>query len=217
MNDTPEPADPADPADTELLARLRAADPASGLPPADPAEVDHVLQRVVDVDLRETGTRKRNRLTWLVAAAAVVVIAGGLAWWLSDDWSQPGVVAGTGAGPTTSAGATRLTAAPAGGRCMVPTAAVLASKPTAFAGTVERIVDGVVTIRTTKVYAGTVQHEVTITAPAAPSGVVEGDPVFEAGQSYLVAASADGHVLGCGLSGPVAPELSRLYAQAFPG
>lgn len=209
--------DSSDLSDAELLARVRAADPAAELAPADPGEVDRVLQRVVDADLRETGTRKRNPLTWLVAAAAVIVIVGGLAWWLSDDRTHPGVVAGPTAAPRTAPGATQLVAASSGGRCLVPTAAMLATKPTAFAGTVVRIVDGVVTLRTTKVFAGDVQPEVSVTAPAAPGGVVEGDPVFEAGQRYLVAASADGHVLGCGLSGPVAPELTSLYAQAFPG
>ena len=33
-----------------------------------------------DTESRQTGTRGRSRLTWLVAAAAVVLIAGGVAY-----------------------------------------------------------------------------------------------------------------------------------------
>src|SRR3954454_22919705 len=97
MNDAPQPTD------AELLARRRAADPAADLPPADPDDVDQVLRRVVESDLRETGTRRRSPLTWLVAAAAVVVIAAGAFWWLGDDdRSEPGV-AGSGAPTMTTA------------------------------------------------------------------------------------------------------------------
>jgi hypothetical protein len=203
--------------DADLHARLRAVDPAAELPPAEPDDVDHLLRRVVDSDLRETGTRRRNALTWLVAAAAVVVIAAGLTWWFSDDHSQPGVVAQPSSGKTgTAPRTTELTVASAPGRCIMPTADLLANKPLAFAGTVLGITDGVVTIRPTKVYAGDVGDQVTVRGAAAPdTGGVEGDPAFVAGKDYLVAA-ADGQVVGCGLSGPVGPEIQRLYAQAFP-
>ena len=213
MSDSPHPSD------AELLARLRRADPAAELPPADAEDVDHLLHRVVDADLRETGTHRRNALTWMVAAAAVVVIAGGILWRLSDDRSEPGVVAGSRASSSNAAaGATKLSAAPAtAGRCMVPTPELLAAKPVAFAGKVVGIADGVVTIRPTKVYTGDVGDQVTVTG-AAPdaAGAPEGEPAFEAGQDYLVAADG-GQVLGCGLSGPASSaEVKALYEQAFP-
>ncbi|GAA1945341.1 hypothetical protein GCM10009798_00300 [Nocardioides panacihumi] len=212
MSDSPHPSD------AELLARLRGADPAGDLPAADADDVDHLLHRVVDTDLRETGTHRRNSLTWLVAAAAVVVIAGGVVWRLSGDHSQPGVVAAPGASTTAAAGTTELSAAPAtGGRCIVPTPELLAAKPLAFEGKVVGIADGVVTIRPTKIYTGDAGDQVTVTgaAPGA-AGAPEGDPAFETGQDYLVAAEG-GRVLGCGLSGPVgSPEVKALYEQAFP-
>src|SRR5215218_2712059 len=66
--------------DDELRARLHASDPAGSLPPAAPHEVARLLEDVMATELttenRETGTRNRGPLTWLVAAAAVVVIAG---------------------------------------------------------------------------------------------------------------------------------------------
>jgi hypothetical protein len=208
---------PSEPRHPDLLARLRAADPAADLPAAEPADVDHLLGRVVNSDLRETGTRRRNALTWLVAAAALVVIAVGVVWWVSDDQAKTGVVAK----PATStaaqpAGATELTAAPVSGRCLLPTAQLLAAKPLAFAGRVLGIADGVVTIHPTTVYAGDPGEKVTVRGAVAPdTGAIEGDPEFEAGQDYLVAADG-GQVVGCGLSGPATPQLTALYAQAFP-
>ena len=66
--------------DDELLARLRAVDPASSLPAADPDRVARLLEDTMDNDLltesRETGARNRGPLTWLVAAAAALIIAG---------------------------------------------------------------------------------------------------------------------------------------------
>ena len=66
--------------DADLRARLREADPAASLPPADPAGVDRLLEDAMTHDelgeSRADGTRGRSRLTWLVAAAAAVVIVG---------------------------------------------------------------------------------------------------------------------------------------------
>src|SRR6478735_5661108 len=64
----------------ELRSRLRSSDPAGSLPPVAPHEVARLLEDVMATELttesRETGTRNRGPLTWLVAAAAAVVIAG---------------------------------------------------------------------------------------------------------------------------------------------
>ena len=50
--------------DDELRDRLRAADPASSLPPADPERVARLLEDVMSTELttenRETGTRGRG-------------------------------------------------------------------------------------------------------------------------------------------------------------
>jgi hypothetical protein len=203
--------------DDQLRARLRAADPAAQLAPADPAEVDRTLRRVVDTDLRETGTRRRSPLTWLVAAAAVVVIGAGVLWWTNDNGSEPGVVAGPSESTSSAATGSTELAAPAAsaGRCMVPTAAVVAAQPMAFEATVVSIADGVVTLQPTTVYTGEVGDEVTVTGAVTPLGSIEGEVDFEAGQSYLVAAS-DGQIRGCGLSGPVSPALKALFEAAFP-
>ncbi|SFC89200.1 hypothetical protein SAMN04487968_11395 [Nocardioides terrae] len=210
------------PSDDDLRARLRAADPAAGLSPADPVEVDRLLQRVVDADLRETGTRRRSPLTWLVAAAAVVVLAAGAALWLTQtgDGDNDGGLLADPAQSSSPAetGTSELTVGAAGaGRCIMPTPELLAGQPIAFSGTVEGVTDGVVTIRTKTVFKGEVADEVAVKGAVAPDtgGAPEGDPEFVPGQDYLVAA-ADGKVLGCGMSGPVSGQLQQLYQQAFP-
>ena len=208
--------------DDDLRARLRAADPAESLPGADPAEVDRLLERVVNADLRETGARRRNPLTWLVAAAAVVVIAAGAALWATQSPSgkddDGGLFAGPGQtqSPTASAITELTVGQPGFGRCMMPSVELLRTKPIAFAGTVEGVSDGVVTLRVTKVYTGDVGQEITVKGATAvdTGGAPEGDPTFETGRDYLVAAD-DGQVLGCGMSGPATPRLQDLYAQAF--
>ena len=212
----------AHPTDDELRARLRRADPAAELPPADPADVDHLLHRVVDADLRETGTRRRNALTWLVAAAAVVVIATGAVLWVNESnkgHSDGGLLADpstTTATPAPNTTSELTVAASGGGRCIMPTPELLAAKPIAFEGTVVGVADGVATIRPTEVYAGEVADQVTVRGAVAPDTgpTVEGDPEFVTGQVYLVAASG-AQVIGCGLSGPVTPQLRALYDQAF--
>ena len=77
--------------DRELLGRLRAADPARSLPPADPVRVARLLEDTLSADpedthagrpdptapeSRSTGLRDRGRLSWLVAAAVLALVAG---------------------------------------------------------------------------------------------------------------------------------------------
>ena len=119
--------------DDELRDRLRAADPAASLPPADPERVARLLEDVMSTELttenRETGTRDRGPLTWLVAAAAVVVIAGiGLFAFLAHD-DEPA--------PPTAAGGQTVTEAEATGIVQKHCVMCHAARPThqAFKGT----------------------------------------------------------------------------------
>src|SRR4051812_15806293 len=113
--------------DDELRARIRAADPAADLPPADQARAHRLVADVMSTELtsenRQTGTRGRSPLTWAVAAVAVVVIGAGAAFALLSRQDQPS--------DTPAAVADRTVTelrAPAGeqaARCMVPNAEVL--------------------------------------------------------------------------------------------
>jgi hypothetical protein len=225
-------------ADDELRAMLRSSDPAASLRPADPAALASLLEDIMSADLdirpvaddgtRAAGTRGRNRLTWLVAAAAVAVIAGvggvaisGLA---GDDSAPPSARDTTGPGSTDlTSGApaagqtTELTLtqeqAQQAGRCASPTAEILAQYTQAFAGTVTAIEDGTVTLETTEVFQGEVGDTVQVTAPQPLFDTLLSTVRFQEGQSYLVAAY-DGQVSVC-YSGPATAELRSPFEKAF--
>ena len=206
------------PGDRDLMARLRAADPASALPPADPAVVDRLLEDTMSNDLSndlatpdtETGTGRRNPLTWLVAAAAAVVIAGvGIFTVLghSDD-----------TGPVATGPVTQLTTGAPQGRCMVPTAQSLGDQTVAFAGTVVSVAGDSVTLQVSHWYkggtSGKVLGTVKVVAPSPDLLTLDGVVDFQKGRDYLVSAT-DGRVTGCGFSGPATSGLSTLYEKAF--
>jgi hypothetical protein len=203
--------------DDELLRRMRAADPASDLPPAEPAGVARLLEGTMSHDVtdetRETGTHDRSPLTWLVAAAAAVVIAvaGGFLLTNGDDGGSP--VAGAGPDPTV----TDLRApAPAAGRCMVPSAETLGTAGVAFDGVVTEQEEGLVTLEPTQWYAGEPTDLVAVTAPDRDLAMLLTSVEFEEGGRYLVAAN-DGEVMICGFSGRWSEDLAGLYADAFGG
>lgn len=203
--------------DEELAARLRAADPASTLPPAAPDGVARLLEETMSHDVltesRETGTRGRGPLTWLVAAAAVVLIVGAGLFLVLD---------GTGDDPPPAADAPALTTTtltapdPArAGRCMLPSAEVLATKPVAFDGTVQSVQDGTVTLAPTRWYAGEPTDRVSVEGPSEHLRALVMSLDFEDGGRYLVAASEDGEVMVCGFSAPYSEDLAAMYADAF--
>lgn len=204
--------------DAELRARLRGADPAAPLPPLDPERVTRLLEDAMSHDsltdeTRETGTRRRSTLTWLVAAAAVVVIAGvGAFALLSGGDDGPAVPEAQQQEPTV----TQLTmpTRPAA-RCMVPNADTLSTAAYAFDGEVTAIEDGVVTLSVSEWYAGGPTDQVEVDQSSADREALIGAPRFEDGERYLVAGSDDGDVLVCGFSGGYSQQLSRLYTKAF--
>ena len=201
--------------DDGLLARLRAADPASSLPPADPERVTDLLEAAMGEtttrtpESRDTGTRDRSPLTWLVAAAAVVLIVATAAFALVN--RDHGTTAT--AAPTV----TRLGYALSPGRCLQPTPAVLGQQTIAFQGTLASRESGTATFRVTTWYRGGPTDLVQVTA-AVPSQLasLEGLARLVPGDAYLVAANA-GQVAGCGLTGPDTEARVALYDQAFGG
>jgi len=203
--------------DDELRGRLRAGDPARDLPHIDPTRADALLQDVMATELttenRETGTRHRSRLTWLVAAAAVVMIAAaGLLGVraLTDEDTDPPVA--TPVTPTI----THLTVGPTTGstRCMMPTAEVLGTADLAFDGVVTRVEGDRVTMEPTHWYAGDPTEEVVVTAPSEQLQRLAAAVSLREGGRYLISA-IDGRVTLCGLSAVYDDDLAALYQQAF--
>jgi hypothetical protein len=199
--------------DLELQTRLRAADPASSLPPADPDQVAQLLEEAMSEtttrahESRETGTRDRSPLTWLVAAAAVVLIAAaGIFGMAQRDHGSSPVVQGR--------SVTQLGFVPPQGRCQVPNAGVLKEQTVAFRGTLVSVVDGTATFDVTHWYRGgpTDTARITATPPTLATLVQAAD--LAVGSDFLVAAG-DGTVLACGFTGPANGNLQTLYDQAF--
>jgi hypothetical protein len=199
--------------DKALLSRLRAADPASSLPSADPDRVALLLEAAMSDtttrphESRETGTRGRSPLTWLVAAAAVALIAAA------------GIVAlaqrDHGTRPTVQHSVTALRDGGVRGLCVLPNTSVLREQSVAFRGTLVSIRGRTATFDVDHWYVGGPTDTVTVTmAPdrSIAEMVQVGD--LSIGHAYLVAA-VDGQVTGCGFTGPAGGSLQKLYDRAF--
>lgn len=204
--------------DDQLRTRLRDADPAGSLPPADPERVSDLLEDAMshdtDTESRRTGTRGRSRLTWLVAAAAVLLIAGGVAYALLREPVSPLPLEEQASRPE-ALGLT-LPDEAAAGRCMTPTPASLGRAEVAFEGEVASIADGRVVLRPTQFYAGGPADRVEVAQASQSRQDLILGVRFEEGSRYLVAANGD-EVMVCGFSGAYDEERADLYAEAFAG
>ncbi len=163
---------------------------------------------------RETGTRDRGPLTWVVAAAAALVLIGGgvvAVVTLTGDDAPPTAVQPAPATVTTLTGpdAAAYTA-----RCMAPNAEVLSQQEVAFDGTVTSIEGDTVTLSPSQWYAGGPTDVVRVTAPDEQWEQLLSAVHFEDGGRYLVSAT-DGRVTVCGFSAPYTSELAAIYDQAF--
>jgi hypothetical protein len=197
--------------DDELLARLKAADPASHAPEPN---LDRLLEATMTTDTTST-TRRR----WLPAVAAgVLLTAGGVAWGVagnSGNDNQPVAVAPTTA-VSTPASVLKLTvgAAP-NAKCRAVDVADLRQMQTAFEGTATAIQGEQVSLHVDHWYKGgdatTVEVQSNADAVTALLGVD-----FKVGGTYLITAT-NAQVSLCGESAPTNPDLLALYKQAFGG
>jgi hypothetical protein len=200
--------------DDDLLARLRAGDPASSLSPADPERVAHLLEAAMSEtttqtpETRETGTRGRSTLTWLVAAAAVVLIAAAGVFGLAQRGHDSVPIAHT--------SVTSLGYHPPAGRCVLPETGVLRQQTVAFRGTLTALTAGTARFDVTHWYAGGPTAVAEVTAPTIALGDLEQAADLRVGGDYLMSAS-NGTVTSCGFSGPARGHLLDLYGQAFTG
>jgi hypothetical protein len=207
--------------DLELLARLREADPASSLRPADPDRVVELLEAAMSQTVhesgsdsatparesRETGTHDRSPLTWLMAAAAVVLIAVAGVFGLAQRGHDSSSTAAQGT-------VTRLGYAPPAGRCLTPQTGVLRQQAVAFRGTLVSLASGTATFDVAHWYAGAPTDTARVTAAPPRLAELVHAADLSIGGDYLISAD-DGNVTACGFSGPATPALRQLYARAF--
>ena len=206
--------------DEDLLARLRAVDPAAALPPADPGRTSRLLEDTMSHDTeaspgiladQDTPVRRRSPLAWLVAAAAVLVIVGVGVFAVVGGDDTPAVPTAQDPAPSVLALSARP---PTTAKCMVVSPEVLAHQQVAFDGTVAAITDGLVTLDVTTWYRGGDADQVTVQAPPADLAALVSAADFQVGQRYLVSAT-DGFVSVCGFTAAYSDDLAAMYAQAF--
>ncbi|RPE37331.1 hypothetical protein EDD90_0158 [Streptomyces sp. Ag109_O5-1] len=201
--------------DDELLARLRAADPAqtSSAPPPD---IDRLVEAALTIDTTprpETTTTGsttrpapaaagRRRLFGLAAAAALLLAGGGIA---------AGITAGgDSAHPSASAPLTLTVASgTADTKCMEPTPDSLRGYPTLFGGTATSVKGSSVTFRVDHWFRGGDSKTVRLNSdPDQPETLT-----FTVGEHYIVAATKDGTVPPCAANMASDETLSR-FRQA---
>ena len=161
-----------------------------------------------------------SRLRSALVVPVLVLAMGGLAACGGDDAAENGseeTTSSSDAGSGTASDTLALTADPAAaGKCAVPSAEVLATFDTAFAGTVTSLEDGTATLEVDEWYAGDEASTVTVQSPTKDLADLLMAVEFEQGKSYLVSADGD-RVTLCGFTAEQGPELQAMYDEAFAG
>lgn len=215
-----------DPDRDRLRARLARIDPAAA--PGDPMTsrpAPELLERAMSATpsatpaapasdapgpgLTSRARRRPARAAALAAAAAAAVALGGAALLSGGDEAGPG------AAPTTLA--LRLPDPLAMASCVAFDEALLADMSVAFAGTVTGVAGDTVTLDVTRWYKGGSADVVTLDTPGEHSSASLDAVAFEQGRDYLVTATAEGTVNGCGFSGAATPGLTASFERAFAG
>jgi hypothetical protein len=157
-----------------------------------------------------------SRLRSALVAPVLVLSMGGLAACGGDDAAED-TTSSSGTGSGTASDTLALTAdATTAGKCAAPSAEVLATFDTAFAGTVSSLEDGTATLEVDEWYAGDEASTVTVQSPSKDLADLLMAVEFEQGKSYLVSAQGD-RVTLCGFTAEQDPELQAMYDEAFAG
>lgn len=196
----------------DLRQRLRAADPVATVAP-DPSRIRTLTEATMSTTLDDTGTpsasggrRTGTGLRVLAAAAAVAALGTAGLLVLGPDDEQPA------AAPETL----ELTL-PAGdvmSSCIQYSVEFLADMPVAFSGTAAEVGDGTVRLEVDRWYRGGSADVVELENPTGPMTSIDGIE-FTAGSRYLVTATEDGTVNGCGYTAPWTEPMAQDFATAF--
>ena len=196
----------------DLRQRLRAADPVATVAP-DPSRIRTLAEATMSTTLDDTGTtstsggrRTGTGLRVLAAAAAVAALGTAGLLVLGPDDEQPA------AAPETL----ELTL-PAGdvmSSCIQYSVEFLADMPVAFSGTAAEVGDGTVRLEVDTWYRGGTADVVELENPTGPMTSIDGIE-FTAGSRYLVTATDDGTVNGCGYTAPWTEPMAQDFATAF--
>ena len=210
--------------DDELLARLKAADPALTRS-APPPDIDQLVEATLNtvtptapLDAGAPSVRPRRHLLGLAAAVGLLVLGGGIGVGVMANGGGGGGGGGTAntggnqakhSGSSAVAGALRLTAEGGSAKCAAPTPDSLRGYPTVFLGTVTSIKGTVVTFRVDHwLKGGTARTVVLDSDTSRPEALT-----FIDGDHYIVAAK-DGVVPVCGANGVTADDIAK-FRKAY--
>ncbi|MFG3024562.1 hypothetical protein ACGFZQ_39660 [Streptomyces sp. NPDC048254] len=197
--------------DDELLARLKAADPAL-TPHAPLPDIDRLVEDILTTDTAllngstvpapTAARRSRRQLLGLAAAAGLLLLGGGIA---------GGVMANHDNGQPASAGPLTLTTHSGfgGQKCAAPSPDTLRGYPTLFVGTVTSIKGATVTFRVDYWLKGGDAKTVVLDSDASRPEAL----TFSDGERYIVAAE-NGVVPVCGANGATDETVDE-FRQAF--
>jgi hypothetical protein len=198
----------------ELRRRLRAADPAAPagglsertreLMEAAMTTTDPAPPTTAHSPARSTPPRRMGVLA--AAAAAVIAVAAGAALLLPEDAAPPA------AAPDTLELALPDPAMAAS--CIVYSREFLAPMPVAFSGTATEVGDGTVRLDVDTWYRGGDADVAVLASPTGPMTSIDG-VTFTEGQRYLVTASEEGVVNGCGYTAPWTAAMEKDFAAVF--
>jgi len=195
----------------ELLARLRAADPASRAVAPAPTWIDDLTEATMSTSTEEN----RTRPTWLLAAAAAVVVAalgiGGFFALNGGDDADPAAKQSAPAFELTAPGASKA-------RCMIVTPQALKGSEAAFEATVTSLEGGEATLKIEKWYAGSADAkratQAHLTSASQSMTDLVGAVQFKEGHRYLITANG-GEMTACGFSAEWSQGLADKYVAAF--
>ena len=209
--------------DDELMSRLQRIDPSSGVPvhPVDGPDAAALLEQIMNEPITPAAPAKnpytpRRKAWWGFGVAAAALVAVGATVVVLDNNSSTQDSQSVQATSTTVA-LSDVPVGPIGSSCIRLEGFQPPAGTVAFQGTVESVDAGTVTLTVSHWYTAGTDTQVVLNVPDAsqPSPAMEGAVNFTVGDEFLV-ATTDGQVFGCGVSGPVSPELTALYQQWFP-
>ncbi len=192
----------------DVERRLRDADPARAphVYRPDAAFIDELTEATMTTTHTDTA-RQSRRIPLAVAAGTVTILGlGAVAFGAlgSSEDDAPGETI-------------RLTlpSSAAASSCIGYSIDVLAGMPTAFSGEAVAVTNETVTVSVDTWYRGGDAETVVLAAPPSERVALDGLAEFVEGGRYLVTASEDGAVNGCGYSGPWSSEGAADFDTAF--
>lgn len=196
----------------DLRQRLRAADPAATVAD-DPSRIRTLAEAAMSTTLDDTGTTTTSRgrrtpggLRLLAAAAAVTVLGTAGALVLGPDDEQPAA--------TPEVLELSLPPGDVMSSCIQYSVDVLAQMPVAFSGTAEAVADGTARLEVDRWYRGGTADVVELENPTGPMTSIDGIELTS-GSRYLVTATEDGTVNGCGYTAEWSEPMAQDFARAF--